>query len=67
MTIKFNGKHEEVAEATTIAAFLEKKNIRSPHLILELNGEILADPQEWTKTVLNSGDALNAFSMVGGG
>ena len=37
MTIKFNGKHEEVAEATTIAAFLEKKNIRSPHLILELN------------------------------
>lgn len=67
MTIKFNGKHEEVPEAISVAAFLEAKNIQSPHLILELNGEILAKPEEWTNTVLNDGDALNAFSMVGGG
>ena len=39
---------EALAKATgngaiSVAAFLEAKNIRSPHLILELNGEILAE------------------------
>ncbi len=69
ITIEFNGKPEEIAEATTLLEFLTGKNLTNPHLILELNGEIL------TKDALSSddspelenGDRLNAFSLVGGG
>lgn len=67
MTIEFNGKREEFAEAMSVAAFLRFKTISNPNLILELNGEILALSVNLESVELNDGDRLNAFSLVGGG
>ena len=68
ITIEFNGKPEEIAEQTTLREFLKKKQLTSPHLILELNGEVLAKEMSASASpVLNDGDRLNAFTLVGGG
>lgn len=66
ITIEFNGKPEEIADQTTLREFLKEKQLTSPHLILELNGEILAKELS-VSPVLNDGDRLNAFTLVGGG
>ena len=66
MKIDFNGTTEETAAGTTIRAFLDAHKLTGPNLILEWNGEILSLPQA-AEAVLNDGDALNVFSLVGGG
>lgn len=65
--IEFNGKTEEIAERMTLRDFLNEKKLVNPNLILELNDEIIADSAAAGALVLNDGDRLNAFSLVGGG
>lgn len=65
--IEFNGKTEEIAERMTLRDFLNEKKLVNPNLILELNDEIIADSAVIGALVLNDGDRLNAFSLVGGG
>ena len=50
-----------------IAAFLEEQKISRKNLILEWNGMILSGSDPLEEHILQDGDRLNLFSMVGGG
>ena len=66
MTLKFNGTDMEVEAGKTVAGLLEDKKISRKNLIIEYNGQLL-DAEESDSQILQDGDQLNLFSMVGGG
>lgn len=65
--IQFNGKNLTIKDQISIAAFLEEQKISRKNLILEWNGIILSGSDPLEKHILQDGDQLNLFSMVGGG
>lgn len=65
--IQFNGKNLTIKDQISIAAFLEEQKISRKNLILEWNGIILSGSDPLERHILQDGDQLNLFSMVGGG
>lgn len=65
--IQFNEKNLTIEDPMSIAAFLEERKISRKNLILEWNGTILSGSDALEKHILQNGDRLNLFSMVGGG
>ena len=64
--IQFNGQNLTIKEQMPIAAFLEEQKISRKNLILEWNGMILSGSDPLEEHILQDGDRLNLFSMVGG-
>lgn len=66
MEIKVNGNTEQISKALSILEFIQKKNIDSDTIVIELNKNILKK-DDWQKTVLGKGDQLEIIQIVGGG
>ncbi len=66
MKIMLNGESHELAEAITIAALLTQLGVQTRHVAVEVNLEILPQP-EHPSYVLQEGDQLEVVTLVGGG
>jgi thiamine biosynthesis protein ThiS len=66
MTIQLNGKAEQIAQSTTIAALLAQKNIKAGAVVVEVNVEIVPKDAYATR-VLAAGDSVEILHFVGGG
>ena len=66
MKIKYQGHDEETA-ATTVAAFLEEKNVNANTAIVEYCGEIYGAESVLVALPLTDGAELNVFNIVSGG
>jgi sulfur carrier protein len=64
--IMLNGKPDEVAEGTSLAALLEAKGVSSRLVAVELNRRILSR-DEFGATQLRTGDVVEVVTFVGGG
>lgn len=65
MKVTVNGQ-EESLEPCTIETFVAAKGLVSDSLVVELNREIIKQPQ-WSGVQLKEGDTLELLSFVGGG
>jgi len=66
MKIILNGTEVEAEPGITVRSFLDAHDFKGKNLILEWNGEILPLGKAG-EAVLQNGDSLNVFSLVGGG
>ena len=66
MQIRLNGEPYEGPEAMTVAELLERLEIESPRVAVELNLDILPKT-EYAATQLKDGDQLEVVHFVGGG
>ena len=65
--IILNEKDVESPDGENLLSFLQERNIPVENLILEFNGQILTGKDPLGTIILQDGDTLNLFSMVGGG
>lgn len=65
MKVTVNGQEESI-EPCTVEAFVTAKGLPSDSLVVELNREIIKQPQ-WSGVQLQEGDSLELLSFVGGG
>ena len=66
MDIIINGKSQQLASAKNLSDIVAAFCKQSPHVLTELNGAIIPSDQ-WAKTTLQDGDALELVTFVGGG
>ena len=66
ITIYLNGKKEEIKEGLTIFKILEIKNIRPEVVTVELNEKII-EKNQYSQTLLTSGDRMEFVYYMGGG
>lgn len=66
MNIRINGEEKEIAEGLSIAALLDKLQIRPGRVVVELNRNIIAR-EAHDSTALKDGDTLEIVHFVGGG
>ena len=66
MKIILNGESHELREAITIAELLLQLGVQTRHVAVEVNLEILPQP-EHPSYVLQEGDQLEVVTLVGGG
>ena len=66
MKILFNGKSIEVPEGTSISELLRIAEVRASVVAVEVNQEIVPRPLH-ENTQLQSGDVVEAVTLVGGG
>lgn len=64
--ISVNGESRAVGTGTTIAGLLAGHDVDPDHVVVERNGEIVGRAA-YGDTVLESGDALEIVTFVGGG
>ena len=65
-TITVNGTAQEVADGTSLLAYLQARTIDPLHVVAEVNGSIV--PRErFTERLLKTGDAVEVIRFVGGG
>ena len=65
--IKLNGKETDLVEGEKLLSFLQSRKLSVKNLIIEWNGKILTEKDPLETFTLKDGDAVNLFSMVGGG
>ena len=66
MKIKINGEEKQIEDGLTIAALLEKLQIRPARVVIELNREIISR-ERLGSVALKEGDTLEIVHFVGGG
>ena len=66
LALTVNGKAREIAEPTTLLAFLEAHNVNPRLVAVEYNGEIVKR-ERYGEVTLQAGDRLEIVHMVGGG
>jgi sulfur carrier protein len=66
ITLTVNGKQREIAEPTTLSAFLQAHNINPRLVAVEYNGEIVRR-DGYDAVMIKAGDKLEIVHMVGGG
>lgn len=64
--IRANGKPYEVAEGTTVAAFVRSRGLDPRFVVVERNGEPL-ERERYEEVVLAEGDRLELVRAVAGG
>lgn len=65
MVLKVNGKELSAAAGSTVGALIDGKFERGK-VVVALNRTVLPDSL-WEKTALKEGDALEIFTLFGGG
>ena len=64
--IKVNGEMLEIADGTTVAAFLKEHGYPDKMIAVECNGAII--PRSiWEEAILKDGDTVEVVRFVGGG
>ena len=66
MQVVVNGKPEDVAEGTTVAALLDRLNLAPVRVAVEINEE-LVPRRTFAATVVQTGDRIEIVTFVGGG
>lgn len=66
MTFTANGEVQEIADGTTLQAFLSENAYNTDVIVCELNLRII-DREAYADTILHEGDVLEVVSFVGGG
>ncbi|MFI3291814.1 MAG: sulfur carrier protein ThiS [Opitutales bacterium] len=66
INIKANGKDYELAEALTIAKFIENCGYKPQRCVVEFNGRAMR-LEEFADILLQEGDVLEIMSLVAGG
>ncbi|MBI5379356.1 MAG: sulfur carrier protein ThiS [Nitrospirae bacterium] len=66
MKVFINGKPDELDEVMTIARLLERRKARPEIVSVEVNDRIL-QREEYAKTILREGDAVEIVFFMGGG
>ena len=61
-----NGTETELAEGTTVLAYLESQGLPQDVVVVELNGDILPG-ESFGKAALAQGDTVEILRFVGGG
>jgi sulfur carrier protein len=66
MTITVNGREQEVAPASTVAALLDQLGLAGPYALVERNGEPV-ERERYAELELEEGDSLVVARPVAGG
>jgi sulfur carrier protein len=66
MNVTVNGKDYKFDEPVNITDMLEKLNITSQWIVVELNFNIV-NKEDYSKTFLNNNDVIEVIGFVGGG
>ncbi|MCD7899153.1 MAG: sulfur carrier protein ThiS [Bacteroides sp.] len=66
MKIKLNDKHYEVEEGITLAAFIEKMELKPQGIAIAIDDEVVSK-NNWSKTILSDGMDLMLIHAVSGG
>ena len=66
MTVRVNGRVEEVGERETLAGLLERLGVGSPYALVERNGAPV-ERSRYAETELADGDSLVVARPVAGG
>lgn len=66
MNIVVNGEQHEVEESLTVAHLLQKLNLRTEQVAVEINLKIL-DRGDFPTWKLHNGDKVEILSFIGGG
>lgn len=66
MKIKINGTEKEYSNPIPLQELVNQFCKNTKHVIAEVNGEIVA-ADAWSKRTIQSGDAIELVSFVGGG
>ena len=66
MNIVVNGEHQEAEEPLTVAHLLQKLNLHSDRVAVEINLKIL-DRGDFPTCQLHDGDKVEILSFIGGG
>jgi sulfur carrier protein len=65
-TITVNGTRQDVAEGTSLLAYLQDRKIDPSHVVAEVNGAIVKKEQ-FPEFKLKTGDTVEVIRFVGGG
>jgi thiamine biosynthesis protein ThiS len=65
MQVKINGRETQVADHLLLRDLIRERNLSLKNLIVEINGEIVAENRE--DLCLKSGDNIELVQMVFGG
>ena len=66
MIVTVNGTDVELADGTTISAYLEQRELPSDVVVVELNGDIVPGGS-FDRTLFAQGDCVEILRFVGGG
>lgn len=66
LSLTVNGKPREIAEPTSLLAFLQTHNVNPQLIAVEYNGDIIRR-ERYPEVTLRDGDRLEIVHMVGGG
>ena len=66
MKVTINGQIKDISNAANIADIVGQFCANKKHIITEVNGT-LVPRDDWNKTSLKEGDAIELVSFVGGG
>jgi sulfur carrier protein len=66
IVVVVNGEQHEVEEFFTVAHLLQKLNLRTEQVAVEINLKIL-DREEFSTWNLHNGDKVEILSFIGGG
>jgi len=64
--IKLNGQEKQLLDPQDLQAIVEQFCKKDQNIIVEVNGEIIKNPQ-WNTTHLKDGDSVELLNFVGGG
>jgi sulfur carrier protein len=65
-TITVNGTRQDVAEDTSVLAYLQDRKIDPSHVVAEVNGAIVIK-ERFPELKLKPGDSVEVIRFVGGG
>ena len=66
MRLIINGEEKDYADVANLASLVDRLELKSDRLAVELNRDIVPRVQ-WSTTVLKDGDRLEIVHFVGGG
>lgn len=66
MRLKINGETREDVKASTVAELLEELKIQPERVAVEVNLSVIKK-QDYERTALDDGDAVEIVNFVGGG
>ena len=66
LSLTVNGKPRQIAEPTSLLAFLQAHNVNPQLIAVEYNGDIIRR-EHYPEVTLQNGDRLEIVHMVGGG
>ena len=65
-TITVNGTAQEVADGTSLLAYLQARKTDTSHVVAEINGTIVAK-ERFAELTLKNSDTVEVIRFVGGG